>query len=548
VSSSSTTSQSAATTTAASKPVSDYYDGFGVRSRPPRRRTAGQVGTVVVLIAALLLSGVTRYLAMHFQDTHSPRGSRTIASRSSLAGMDTYALALLLGGLRGPLVMVLWAQSEAQKADRDLEGINTQIEWIRRLQPEFDTVHVFQMWNKAYNLSVQMVGLSNKYTTILDAADYGWSIDAERPDNLNILKELARVYGDKLGGSNPEKHYFRERLRKETKWREPTAGNSGAQRGDPGFQRLRHEPLLDPSGNILPKYLQPRVSIGPYDGSALQFLKQYEPFPYGVSPLAMGYNFHKRAQLLMEFAGQRPTQVSDSVVDAQPALALKLWAEEEWERARRMETKAFGEKISYERLDLELPTAAKPVDGGFKDASDVAEMIYCYNIMVRLVDDSTKEYERHLANPEFVGKRSLYASHLDQLQGMHGMAIGDRDYLKAIQAPKGSPERAALLESSARGYRDSIRDFGLTCLRYFTSDPLAAAVMPQGVNRSNIGTGPIGSKTSVTDEDVLRMMAGIRKILDAPNAVDENLEDRKEYETYITRATERLRQIQQAGK
>jgi hypothetical protein len=512
------------------------------------RRSAGQVVTVCVLVVALLLSGVTRWMAMHFQDTHSPRSGRSTVSHSSLAGMDTYALALLLGGLRGPLVMVLWAQSEAQKADRDLEGINTQIDWIRRLQPEFDTVHVFQMWNKAYNISVQMVGLSNKYTTILDAADYGWSIDAERPDNINILKELARVYGDKLGSSNPEKHYFRERLRRETKWREPT-GNS-PQRGDPGFQKLAHDPLLDKNGNILPEYLQPRVQIGPYDGSKLQFLKQYEPFPYGVSPMALGYNFHKRAQLLMEYGGQKPSQVSESVIDSQPALSLKLWAEEEWERARRMEIKAFGEKLSYERLDLELPTANKPVNGGFKDASVVPEMIYSYNLEVRLIDDSMAEYKRHLANPEFSGKLAMYASHMDQMRGMRGMAIGDRDYLKAMEAPAGSPERAALLASSAQGYRDSIRDFGLTCLRYFTSDGLAAAVMPQGVNRTNIGTGPMGSKTAVTEEDVLRMMNGIRAILDAPGskAVDENYDDRKEYEAYLHRAAERLDQIQQATK
>jgi hypothetical protein len=266
--------------------------------------------------------------------------------------------------------------------------------------------------------------------------------------------------------------------------------------------------------------------------------------------MALGYNFHKRAQLLMEFGGQKPSQVSDSVIDSQPALSLKLWAEEEWERARRMETKAFGEKLSYERLDLELPTANKPVNGGFKDASVVPEMIYSYNLEVRLIDDSTAEYKRHLANPEFSGKLAMYASHMDQMRGMRGMAIGDRDYLKAMQAPAGSPERSALLASSAAGYRDSIREFGLTALRYFTSDGLAAAVMPQGVTRANVGTGPMGSKTAVTEEDVLRMMNGIRAILDAPGskAVDENSDDRKEYETYIRRALERLNQIQQASK
>src|SRR5436190_3317664 len=160
-----------------------------------RSPSAGRTMTVMVLIISLLAAAFTRHLAMTFQREHSPFAKRQTATGAgaSLAGMDTYTMALLLGGLRGPLVMILWAQSESQKADRDLEGINTQIEWIRRLQPEFDTVHVFQMWNKAYNLSVQMVGLANKYSTILDALDYGKSVDAERPDNMNILKEIARI-------------------------------------------------------------------------------------------------------------------------------------------------------------------------------------------------------------------------------------------------------------------------------------------------------------------------------------------------------------------
>ena len=50
--------------------------------------------------------------------------------------------------------MILWTSSESQKNEKDLEGFDTKVEWIRLLQPEFDTVHVFQVWNKAYNISV----------------------------------------------------------------------------------------------------------------------------------------------------------------------------------------------------------------------------------------------------------------------------------------------------------------------------------------------------------------------------------------------------------
>jgi hypothetical protein len=206
---------------------------------PSRRPGTRHAGTVVLLVAALVAAGVRRHVATAYQERNSPTGRRTIASNASLAGMDSYALALLLGGLRGPLVMILWANSEAQKADRNLEGVDTQIEWIRRLQPEFDTVHVFQVWNKAYNLSVQMVGLANKYTTILDALDYAHNVDAERPDNLNILREIARVYADKLGAANPEKYYYRDRVRRETRHREQGDAAGGTSPGSSGSPTTR---------------------------------------------------------------------------------------------------------------------------------------------------------------------------------------------------------------------------------------------------------------------------------------------------------------------
>ena len=509
------------------------------------RRTPGRVATALVMIVALVGAGVTRHLAMSYQQKHSPTVRRTAGGGgTSLAGMDSYALALLLGGLRGPLVMVLWANSESQKADRNLEGVDTQIEWIRRLQPEFDTVHIFQMWNKAYNLSVQMVGLSNKYTTILDAVDYGRSIDAERPDNLNILKEIARTYGEKLGNSIPEKHYYRERLRRETRHREQAQG----QRGEAGFQRVAHDPVLDAAGNVLPAYLAVRFPGKPYDGSDLQFLKQYEPFPYGVSPSAFGYNYNKRAQVLMTTQDQLPSQISTSVMDSQPALALKQWGEEEWERATRMEIKAFGQVLPEERVDQELPTAAVAVDAKPADASSIPEMIYSYDVVVRLAGDSIKEYERHLANPEFATKRAMYASHIDTVRAMRAMCAGDRDYLKAMQAPAGA-ERAKLLASARQHYRDAIREYALTAIRYFTADRFATAVLPKGVNRANIGTGPLGSATQVTDEDMLRIHTAVNEHIARAGGpdYDENADDRKEYNTYITRALERINQIDRAA-
>jgi hypothetical protein len=533
---------------AARQSTPDYQSG--IRQSPPRAR-GGRVGAVVLMIVSLVAAGVMRHLAVGAQQSHSPAARRTTSAGggASLAGMDSYALALLLGGLRGPLVMILWAQSESQKSERNLEGIDTQIEWIRRLQPEFDTVHIFQMWNKAYNISVQMVGLSNKYTVILDALDYGRSVDAERPDNLNILREIGRIYGDKLANSNPEKYYYRDRLMRETRYREQKAGPGagGAQRG---LQRLAHEPLLDENGNLLRQYLQPRFPGEKYDGSELQFLERYQPFPYGLSPSAMGYNYHKRSQLLMELQKQKPLQVSTAVADSAPALSLKQWSEDEWERGRRLELRATGTRLSTDRIQFELPTAELPLDTSLKDPSVLPEILYCYANSARLVGDALVEYKRHLDNPEFATKLTTYLSHTDTLIANRSLVSGDHDYLKAIQVGRDDPQYGKLLASAARHYHNSVREFGLVALRYYTADNIAEKVLPQGVSRATLGTGPPGSKTAVTEQDVRHMMEAVRAEITRLGGLDydPNGEDRAEYDTYIARADARLKLIEQAGQ
>src|SRR5690606_18919103 len=143
------------------------------------------------------------------------------------------------------------------------EDFDTLVEWIRMLQPEFDSVHIFQIWNKAYNISVQMASLPNKYITILDALDYAYRTDAERPHNINILSALAQVYFEKLGNS-AEKAYYRDRIRKESMWREVTPQTESART----VRTNRLEPRLDANGNILAKYLQgnlPRPATLPED-------------------------------------------------------------------------------------------------------------------------------------------------------------------------------------------------------------------------------------------------------------------------------------------
>lgn len=148
-------------------------------------------------------------------DSTTTRPSAEAVATQNFGQFNSYTLGLLLGGLRGPLVMTLWSTSETQKSERNLEDINTKIELIGLLQPEFDTVHLFQIWNKAYNLSVQMSNLSSKYATILDALDYANKRRQERSQNINLESSVASVFFDKLGNS-AEKSYYRERVRDES--------------------------------------------------------------------------------------------------------------------------------------------------------------------------------------------------------------------------------------------------------------------------------------------------------------------------------------------
>lgn len=178
-----------------------------------------RLAVVILLVAALLATAVARHLAVGKRRTLVTKVAG--GDSQSLSRLSSFSLALLLGGLRGPLAMILWTSSEAQKSEKNLEDIDTKIELIRMLQAEFDSVHLFQIWNKGYNLSVQMANLPNKYATILDAIEYGRAAERERRDNINLLFAIGDLMFSKLGEAQ-EKNYYRTRVRDESLPTEPT--------------------------------------------------------------------------------------------------------------------------------------------------------------------------------------------------------------------------------------------------------------------------------------------------------------------------------------
>jgi len=587
------------------------------------RKTAGRAGVAVLLILSLAASAYLQGLAASDRDSVraiGKVGGSAVAAASnatSLNSMPSYATALLLGGLRGPLVMILWPTTETQKQEHNLEDIDTEIEWIRLLQPEFDTVHLFQIWNKAYNISVQMASLSNKYTTILDAIDYGQKVDRERPDDINILCAIAAIYADKLGTSQ-EHVYYRGRVRRETQtlvrlnfpaaradefrqaagrlgWNDdesPLVPNektqtltvflerplalklaeafngsnvvssletrSQSQSTDPAWRRVRLDPMLDANGNIFPDLLAPRYprpqDLAPadpwYDGSQLQFLKQYQPFPYGLSTIALAYNNYKRAQLLQRFWHEQHIQSGEVVIDSFAGLELKIWGMDEIERGRHYELRMWGHPIStsVDPVSLEQPSAPIPfttpsVDDASRDAA-----IYSYGLAARLFHDSRAEYIDHIRH--YRSFSTTYFAHIDDTLSNEPLMLADHDYLAAMTAAGAARDR--LIQSAYREYAQAAGRFAVTILKYYTEDPVAAKVYPNDptgkrYTRATIELAANPDLWISTLNAVLH--ANERYFLDPQTGrynigMDSHHDDREQYLCYFRRCAARLKVLE----
>jgi hypothetical protein len=348
-----------------------------------------------------------------------------------------------------------------------------------------------------------------------------------------MLEAVGDVYFNKLGTS-AEKQFYRDRVRKETL---PHKMHQRLAKNDPGWRRIELDPLLEPDGMIDPNLLHPRTprpaglaADQPFnDGSELQYLKPFQPFTYGVSPLAIGYNYYMQAQTLQRTTHARHAQLSDQVVDSRPAIALKFWAEEEQEVARRKEQLAFGVTIptATERINLEMPVANVPLTQKPVDPAKLDEAAYGYDKSAQIAVAARAEYQRHLAL--YGSNLGVYQSHLDGLVATEHFSLADAAYLHAMTAT--GDARAKYIETAKQEYAVAIYWYELIAMKYYTDDQIIAATLP-GADREKL--------ENVPPQDLQKASIQIQTAIDKGILQESHVGDRVEFFTYIQRCATRI--------
>ncbi len=526
----------------------------------------------------------------------------------NLSQLNSYALGLVLGGLRGPMLMALWTTSENQKNDRELEDFDTKVEMIRLLQAEFDGVHLFQIWNKAFNISVQMANVSTKYVTILDAMQYARNVDSERPNNISIISEIGRLYFDKYGGA-AERAYYSPRLMDETlpvqdkikitfpaEQRDavlrlarlagastyslnPQEANDQAtayyiyvrpqveqviRKNSTGLQltyatvpaktqqnasakatRLTEHPtLLDDNHKLLPGFTgsNMKTESEKVENVDLPYLKQFEPYPIGVSPYALAYNYFKRAQWLQEFRKARHPQVSDRIISVRPAMSLKKWSEESWYAARRAEIEFFMPTAEVPRDDAQLEPITQdiPLTAQVPDSPLLAQIIGRYESSAMVCEAAVKEFRYHLSPEHYPEDNFTYRSHIEGSFAQSKIMRGDALYLQALKST--GEEKIRLAKEAAENYQQGANLYTRHIFQFFMGDEDVEFVLPRDfrkLTRNDIG--PDSDKLKDFELPIALLKLKARHA--ASNYQLSNSVDFVEINSYVERAYARISNI-----
>src|SRR5262245_303865 len=112
------------------------------------------------------------------------------------------AVQLLLTGSRGLAVSALWNSAIEKQKKQEWNELDIAVDSITKLQPHFTAPWLFQSWNLAYNVSVEMDRLNDMYFYIargIGVLAEGESLNRNNPD---LRYNVAFYYQNKFGVSD----------------------------------------------------------------------------------------------------------------------------------------------------------------------------------------------------------------------------------------------------------------------------------------------------------------------------------------------------------
>lgn len=114
-----------------------------------------------------------------------------------------------LGGFRGVIVDVIWIRLQQLKQQGRFFEIVQLSDWACKLAPRFPKIWQFHAWNMAYNVSVELTNLEERWSWVNSGLELlrDEAIPLN-PQNPELYNALARIYLNKIGEQSDDAHAF----------------------------------------------------------------------------------------------------------------------------------------------------------------------------------------------------------------------------------------------------------------------------------------------------------------------------------------------------
>lgn len=153
--------------------------------------------------ATAALAAPFRWAANHTIESQAQRLEVwELNPEESEAEITGSALRLTLTGSRGVAVTALWLSAIDKQKRNDFHEFEQRVRWVTKLQPNFITPWIFQSWNIAYNVSVEMHGSGDMYFYIVRGIQLLAEGERRNKRSPDMRYQIAFYYQNKFGVSD----------------------------------------------------------------------------------------------------------------------------------------------------------------------------------------------------------------------------------------------------------------------------------------------------------------------------------------------------------